>query len=405
MLAANNYLNSECRCGRFLAISWSRLNNYYGGLIMPKQDPFTQRWQQRARTLRAVAGLAPRWLRLAGVLALVLSIGIPSRAAVAQPDPNVTVHGYMKLLSPKRIEMCFGESASITVKIVRDLKGPLTDLFGAVTGDLVVSVDQTNIKVGATVRGEKLVTVPDPTAYTSMANVPPGTATFNIRAGKIPGSTNVYITAVLSRLPNETLDGPMGTNIVDATVSVTVQKCKYKVKASSQWHFPRGGGNFVVSTKEAVLSADADGHYTGSASVTWVASVMAMGACLVPLDLAPSQVNMAADLDDNGQVTVKLTYQPVSFYYTKVCSNGSETGGPGTFTPAPLSVTVAASGGTSTQLQVLESPGYFGVLATDAYSSAAITVVREVDSSAVAFNTGNLNTMRWNDFRQLALSQ
>lgn len=61
---------------------------------------------------------------------------------------------------------------------------------------------------------------------------------------------------------------------------MTVQPFRYQVITSSRWPLAVGAGNTIDVLSvlhDGQMTADADGHYTGSGSVVWVAGIVIEG--------------------------------------------------------------------------------------------------------------------------------
>jgi hypothetical protein len=216
--------------------------------------------------------------------------------------------------------------------------------------------------------------MPSLNQYTGFGIDLPDEAEFLI-FGKHAGRTQIVFTAPVSRLETETLDGPIGTNMVDSTVTVVVRNCKATVHSLSEWHVPGEANIMIVATIDgAVMLADDQGHFTGSGTVNWTGSAGQVGDCSGAIEIGSSQVDLTGDTDDSGQIALQMNYQPAVAILTDDC-NGAGGSIQQTLTPDALAFSMPDSGGAITQTQGV-SPEGTGI--------ATIILTLEEDEAAAA---------------------
>jgi len=118
-----------------------------------------------------------------------------------------------------------------------------------------------------------------------------------------------------------------------------------KVTSISTW----SAGMVIVATiKDAAMHADDQGHFTGSSDVTWQTSVIGGPGCgAAENPISPSKADLTGEIDESNQLVVKITFQPKEFSGFATCGRTISTSNVGALDP--LTVTVAMTGGTSTQ--------------------------------------------------------
>lgn len=120
---------------------------------------------------------------------------------------------------------------------------------------------------------------------------------------------------------------------------------RVKVKAISTWS---AGMEIIARIDDGVMDADDQGHFSGSASVTWQTSVIGSPGCgAAEYPVAPSRAELAGEIDGSNQLVVRITFEPRDFSGFATCLVTVATSNVGT--PHPLTISVPATGGTSTQ--------------------------------------------------------
>ncbi len=195
----------------------------------------------------------------------------------------------------------------------------------------------------------------------------------------LPGATDAAVQA-----------SPDGYQVpVDAVITVKVRPCRVNASAVHRWS---GSGYIVVGTMdEADLTADEQGHLTGSGTINWTVATI-VPDCVSTDDYAPSQVELAGDLRDDGQLAVAFTYAPAVDSATILCTDRFR----GVYedrswtvlaSPSPLAFQVSSFGGVSQQSQVLTGE-------QSAATGDAVLVLLPADDEAPAAALSRLFTGR-----------
>ncbi|MDP9176983.1 MAG: hypothetical protein M3O61_04820 [Gemmatimonadota bacterium] len=121
---------------------------------------------------------------------------------------------------------------------------------------------------------------------------------------------------------------------------------KVRVTSTSTWSV---GMDIVATIDEAVMDADDQGHFAGSADVTWQTSVIGTATCgAAEHATPPSRADLTGEIDESNQLVVTITFQPRDFSGFATCGPATVSTG-NLATPDPLTIRVAATGGISTQ--------------------------------------------------------
>jgi hypothetical protein len=196
-------------------------------------------------------------------------------------------------------------------------------------------------------------------------------AKFTLKAKK-PGSSTLYF------------EGLVQGEYVSYDLPIRVIACKFKVTTISEWSVPGPAGIHVtaISDDAEVKSADEQSPLTGSTSVNWVVSVGAVGGCSETIDVGSSRVEWNGTVDDSDQLALNGTYQTAAGALDALCvgASGESTTGNMSIelTPDPLLIGMSASGGSTSQSQILQGPEATSGLVT-------IIVVPEEEEQAVSF--------------------
>jgi hypothetical protein len=119
----------------------------------------------------------------------------------------------------------------------------------------------------------------------------------------------------------------------------------FNVTSISTWSV---GMVITATIDNARMSADGQGHFTGLSDVEWKTSVIGGPGCgAAEYPISPSKAELSGDLDGSNQLVMKITFQPKEFAGFATCGRSISTSNVGA--PDPLIITVAATGGSSTQ--------------------------------------------------------
>lgn len=288
---------------------------------------------------------------LYAALISVLAVGSAGQISPAQAAPaGVPVTVYMDIANPK-YTVCAGKEVSYQARVFTPPRtlpiGIKVDAY-ALPGIKVEAFSQDK-NVGdfvGTIKGFK-------TRVTGQSDEllddepTPHTAYFTFKAKKA-GRTILYF------------EGMVHGEYVSFNVPVKVINCKYKVKLVSKW----SAGMISVATMDGEIESDEQGYFTGSATVNWVTSKI----CGIVSPIAPSKADLTGTTNASGQLVVQITFGPASSSGGGPCDGISVTTS-NFLTPDPLTITVAASGGTFRKVQLVTAKnGSFP-------GSATITVI------------------------------
>jgi len=331
---------------------------------------------------------AQRWRSAIPALVLLLIIGTvnPTSSAQAAPAGSTELSFFMNVVKEGASKpVCIGELVHINVLVYRlKLINGVSEAPEAITGISVIGVVD-NPNIGQISPGENT------TIWASA--IYPGAADFVFTAEK-PGETIVAFSGMIVN------SGWFGTNwggssqIVSDQVNVKVIPCKFKVETFGQWYEASDGASYSIAavSDEAMVTADADGHYTGSASVNWIGTGYVEG-CVFPVQISSGQIHYTGEINESGQLVMNQTYEPVENSWNYVCGNGTGSG-KGLFTSDSIIVSISSSGGVTTM------PHMIDVIWWIPMSGSVTNVITPEEDTAVAFNPASQETS-WNDILNL----
>ncbi|HCC79251.1 MAG: hypothetical protein A2X25_15490 [Chloroflexi bacterium GWB2_49_20] len=289
-------------------------------------------------------------LRILAIMALALVLAGTKPSSLAQAAPasmNDYVYSVSAYLDKGNATICVGDNVTISTKVERI---QIEKGSRALTNIQKIS----GIWVEGLVQDPSIGKLLAPTRkLTGWNSDQPGIAVFAFHADK-SGTTTLNFKAEIhyyKSILKKWIYGP--AEIAESNpVDVTVVYCDYKVTAVSRWS--GFGINYTAIIHEAEMTANAQGAYTGTDTMNWV--ITNDPPC--PHTLTPtSQADLTGSLDADGQqLVVDLAYQPVEGiwygYMSFDCTQGSwnETF---SHSPAPLTFSVPASGGSHKTYQVL----------------------------------------------------
>lgn len=331
---------------------------------------------------------APRWRTVFMALVLALSIGSAGQippAQAASPDP--TDISFELNVYPEKLTMLCGEEKTLYASVSKTMYKVINDKeFRLYAGPgLSPSVDGevTGPKIGTLAK--ELVDLENMEDANDIQQIP-----FKFTANK-PGTTTLKFSASINGSwiePNVKLGQSAAKLLKEVSVQVN---CKFKVKTRSRWTMP-GIHAFDINAMidNAVMKADEQGNFTGSATVNWaVATTVLSPVCIsASFTVSPSQANLTGQMDESGLLVVNLPYQPAAASVTQVCRTPT---GPFTSTyhyqlaPDPLRFSVPSSSGVFNQSQVLVATSDEMAGPWPLSGSSVIVVIPEEDE-AVAFN-------------------
>lgn len=243
-------------------------------------------------------------------------------------------------LSRYRVTLCLGESSVYSVVIYRDAtSGPESLTF----------VDGVKVEAFATDKTIGAFTGKDQKAGVAMQSTAPGfdgsplSADFTFKAGKKAGKTTLVFQGAVKGVD-------IHVGYVSFNLDIRVIQCKYKVSGSTRFP-PNGKDNpdivypqLVTRMKQVQLTADNDGHLTGSTSIHWVSASLSSGCVVLETFAADGQVTINGDVSDDGVLTLSFVFTPVSGFATETCGPVSMSG-TYPYLIDPLSVDLSTKGG------------------------------------------------------------
>ncbi len=311
---------------------------------------------------------------LFAALILALTIGSagqisPAQAAPDNPaDINFEVWAFPKAPPPVCINKTLKIYVSVNKGIVKTINGKEYDLpRGTVSGGVTIQSSMSTSNVG-TLTPESLPVEVDSGASS------PGQVMFVFTATHRGTTTLIFESngvigagAAVPGAPPDSVLTSLGQKVPakKAEIPVTVSgPCKFKVTTISR--SSAGPYNAEGTGDEAEMVADAQGNFKGSTTVNW--EIVNTSSCVYSLlSLTPSQVDWSGTIDSD-QLVLTGTFQPTTTSYSFTCPGipGSDSGRH-TNSIEPLTISVALTGGASTQAQMV----------SNAAGSAVIVVIPE----------------------------
>lgn len=274
------------------------------------------------------------------------SAGAPMSAAAQGPADQVDFSIYIAPRQALLKTLCVGQSLTFYVSVERHIIATRNNRDHETTDSI------SGVGVRGTLGTPSVGTLkPDGLVVIGMdleEAASDAQAVFTFKAKK-PGSTSIKFAGAVERywLGGGPLTSASGGPLpVEDQVVVQVKKCKAKVSGVNRW----SGAEYLVlgTMNDAELTADEDGHFTGTGTVTWVTHAVATG-CITTDSMAPSEVDMTGQMDDDGRLIVQLNYQPAIDSATIYCAPGGFVSEDRSWTvaeaPQALSLLVPSSGG------------------------------------------------------------
>ena len=144
---------------------------------------------------------------------------------------------------------------------------------------------------------------------------------------------------------------------------------RINVSTRSTWSV---GMEIRATIDSATMIADGQGHFAGTATVTWWTSVIGSPSCGAYENAIPrSGAALIGEIDANNQLVVTITFDPRDFSGIATCGPTISTGNVARLDP--VRVTVPLAGGMSTQPH--------GVTARNGIFTGVVTVIVSTDST------------------------
>jgi hypothetical protein len=270
-----------------------------------------------------VSALKRGWLSLRALAIIALVTGatqIPVASAHAAPTDrkpsrrtSADARFYMQP-TESRTTVCTGDSATYRMAVYVEVGG-LTP--GTVTSDM------NGVKVEAYPNDATLGTLKPAKAITAEFDGGVATADFVFKAGKKPGKTTLVFQGAVS-------GQDIHVGYVSFNIPIRIIDCKFKVSGTLRFPAdtaisPLPGPPLVAVIKPQQLTADADGHLSGSATIHW--NNASSSATVGPLRCtaretfsADDEVIVNGDISDNGILTLTFEFPKADGTITMSCA-------------------------------------------------------------------------------------
>ena len=321
-------------------------------------------WYPNTKKRIRILSPIPRWRSAIAALAAVLIFGGISQippAQAAQFRTDTTKVGFeLKPYPEGPITLCIKGFTEIEVIVSKQeqvvLFGNERPVYSIISG----------VHVSGSVENPTIGTLRPATSSTSFEDGDYDAAGFTFVAKKA-GKTAITFKATVGSY--WVGDGAPEKNtkqiaVPDKKVQViVVQNCQYAVTISS--HFKVPGLEYVGTILNAELTPDENGNYTGTAPLTWRGwwqvvppGVGAGLTCNTTLTAPPQHAELTGKINDQGILTVEVTYTPATGSWRAVCTDGKQStppiDSPVNLSMTPLKISVPAStGGASVKTQDL----------------------------------------------------
>ena len=331
------------------------------------------------------------WLRYLAVLAFGVGLAGGPFATAAAQEPTEVVRFSLGTEPPAALSLCVNQKKMIKVTVARETAQ--TRRFNQihdvkVMSDVSIQAEVTDTSIGD-IEQQLGNSEEDFTSYTQG---------YFFQA-KHAGSTKVNFKSVFSvyRIPGSNLmrvPAYPAQQTVENLLNVTVKKCHPKVHSTHRW----SSENAVLAgvLNETELNGDEQGNFTGQGTMTWLAHAINVFGCdsSVSVDeYAPSQVDLTGQMDESGQLSIQMSFQPIEDSVTVVCVKRLEGTTEDHYSVvenlAALSLDMPEAGGVTSQPQAL----VYGRQNTSLMGEAVVDVELETDeatSSTFDSRTGRL---------------
>lgn len=320
-----------------------------------------------------------RWLRILIALSLTLVLvgaNQPPTAQSASDNPD-KVGFELKVYPEAPLPICIKDTVRFYVGLSRSVRkkinGKEWNLPRGLISGVAIRGSVTNPSIGA-------LTPPESSGGYDVSDLLLADADFMFTARKAGKTTLQFVGEVRSYWDGsgrtQTLSRPYPVHV---EVPVKVIPCKFKVNTTGQWIrvLDGAGASAMAVIEGAEIKADEQGHFAVSARVDW-GSTYYVDECATTTSIPTSQANLTGDIDEDGQLTMNLTFEPTEWLGSLSCpyvGGGSSTT---SVTLDALSLSSPASGGVFTQSQRL-------VTQDDMMPGSIIVVVIPEEDEGVAF--------------------
>ena len=295
-----------------------------------------------------------RWPIVLAALLLELVIGVSTQNSAAHAAPDGETYKFsIAVVDHPRSTLCLGETVRYTVKVLGSPTigtSPVIEVPG-------VKVEASVVGVGAFV-GSKGSGVSG--AETGFAIDHPIGIQFSFRAGQKPGTTRLVFAATVKG------DGA-DTGKVSLSLPVRVMECRFLVTEYTSFPpnpienpsipYPR----IIASTDIVLLTADINGHFTGSGGVRWIGSTQAGGGVSVTETFpSRSHVDITGEMSEDGKLSLKFVYQIATSNVVESVDGVTQSGLGLPYLLDPLEVTVDPHNSVTRKPHGYGLPGFLG---------------------------------------------
>jgi hypothetical protein len=288
---------------------------------------------------------ALRWRSVFIALVLALTIGSAGQISPAQAAPARSTNLRFELKPYPEGPLTISECEFVHFDVIVSKEEQVV-LFGR---ERPVYSILSGVNINGSVQNSNIGTLRPPKSSTGFEDDDTAAAGFTFTPKKAGKTTITFKATVGTYWVGDAQEkNAKQIEVPDKMVQVTVTPCKFKVTTISSWS---AGMDIVAAIDDAVMKADEQGHFTGSANVNWVTSIIGGPGCGAKSTVAPGKADLTGEINESDQLVGKVTFQPVSASGFAACAGvGISTGNSGI--ADPLTINVASSGGVSRQAEV-----------------------------------------------------
>ena len=286
-----------------------------------------------------------------------------ARSADNKPATNAPL-SYRFYMEPVeyRTTLCTGESAVYSMVVyLQASTGPRDPVSG--------------VKIEAYPNDTKLGSFDKGSQVTQGFDGLPVTAEFKFKAGKKPGKTTLVFQGAVRKVDIQ-------TGYVSFNIPIRVVDCKFKVSGTLRFppdesFNPIPAPPLIVRIKAKELTADTEGHLSGSATVHWVSASVTRGVpggtcTAIETFGRDDEVLINGDVSDDGVLTLTFEFPTANGLITMGCNGIFLSGQKFPYLVNTLTVHIRTKGG------VVRSPAAY----KDAKApGSAVIVVKKVKSA------------------------
>jgi hypothetical protein len=281
------------------------------------------------------------------LLALVMgSAGqaVTARAATPSRDGQIGIWLVADQVGARRT-LCVGDEVLIRLTVYKAVQ-----VDGRVLSSVLAGVNVEASMVGRTGIGS----VRPGSSVTRVSGTPPGTTYFTFKAEN-PGTASVLFKAQVNA--RSFLGLGFGSQLLRADTTFTVEDCKYRVTATSNWRVP-GEASIAILARIVIagMVEIGPGQYRGQARVQWYVSASRVGDCSGALP-PESLGQVDGELVDREHMLIDVTYETAIVTLTVDCRGAGGTR-PVQLTPDTVNFVIPPLGGNRTQPHGLSGPEY-----------------------------------------------